>query len=681
MELPSNGLGLLLPTYNDAELLRLLDIPAGARVLDVGGGARPFSRADVVVDMFLHDNIHRGGLAARFEGAEFVEASVEALPFDDGAFDVVVCRHVLEHVGDPEAACRELARVAARGYIETPSRINEIMHGYPNHVWMVSNDGDGLRFEPKRFVTNPFRNISRLLHFQNPEFQAAFEQTYRNVFCTQLYWEGPFPVIVEDRRPGDFDYSNRHHAAAAHFDYALNYMFYGLDQIVPDEVTEHLERAATLAGKGSAPEQIALLFRHRAELPREQLMQKVIQVRSLDMLDAVGANKAPAGPARAAGRSRTRGGDAAPAVSVVVRTFNRPDHLARALCSLEDQTLTDIEVIVVDDAGTDVTDVVAAFEDRLDVTLVRHERNKGRTAALNSGLARARGRYICFLDDDDVFYSGHLALLVGEAEKAGGHRVVYSQALKAVEDGAGNVVERVLEHDQPFDAALFLVTNYIPNLALLIPRDLLVEVGGFDEHFTVLEDWECWIRLSKVNQFVYVPRATAEYRVRGDGTNCTAREWSSFAPATHDVFAKHPVAAGPVADARRRFLEATGRVAPTAAAPAAAPAAPAAAAAPVFEHSFVIDGGEAPASLLATLESVITAMADAPFEVLVAAGDGPEMTGFLGALEGDVVIVTSPTDQRATALAQLRARARGTSRHELRAGETFHLPATSFAAV
>src|SRR4051812_49090920 len=116
MQLPQNSLGLLLPTYDDAELTRLLGIRPSDRVLDVGGGAAPFLPAEVVVDMYLHDNIHRGGLAAKSDTAEFVEASVEALPFAACSFDVVICRHVLEHVNDPAAACRELARVGSRGY-------------------------------------------------------------------------------------------------------------------------------------------------------------------------------------------------------------------------------------------------------------------------------------------------------------------------------------------------------------------------------------------------------------------------------------------------------------------------------------------------------------------------------------------------------------------------------------
>jgi len=109
-------------------------LPADARCLEVGPGSRRFwPRANVVID------VEDRGAADLPEGAEFHQCSVEAMPFPDGSFDYALCAHVLEHVEDPDAACRELARVATRGAIECPHPFKELLFGFEehDHKWFV----------------------------------------------------------------------------------------------------------------------------------------------------------------------------------------------------------------------------------------------------------------------------------------------------------------------------------------------------------------------------------------------------------------------------------------------------------------------------------------------------------------------------------------------------------------
>lgn len=91
-----------------------------------------------------------------------------------------------------------------------------------------------------------------------------------------------------------------------------------------------------------------------------------------------------------------------PIVSVIVPTHNRAHYLGQALASLRDQTLGEIEIIVVDDGSTDDTPaLLAAFGDQR-LVVVRHAVNRGIPAARNSGLERAGGRYVAWLDSDDI---------------------------------------------------------------------------------------------------------------------------------------------------------------------------------------------------------------------------------------------------------------------------------------
>src|SRR5690349_8377211 len=115
----------------------LATIPGSARVLDVGGAAAPFPRADHVIDALPFEaagggsngNIDRLlGLPARYSRERWVQWDLcdrRPWPFPDKSFDFAVCSHLLEDVRDPIWICSELQRVAKAGYIEAPSRVEE----------------------------------------------------------------------------------------------------------------------------------------------------------------------------------------------------------------------------------------------------------------------------------------------------------------------------------------------------------------------------------------------------------------------------------------------------------------------------------------------------------------------------------------------------------------------------
>jgi len=94
-----------------------------------------------------------------------------------------------------------------------------------------------------------------------------------------------------------------------------------------------------------------------------------------------------------------------PAISVVIPAFNRADWIIPTLRSVQNQTFGDFEVIVVDDGSTDNTaEIIAGFQaDEPGIRLIRHDTNRGVSAARNSGIAAAGGDYIAFLDSDDLW--------------------------------------------------------------------------------------------------------------------------------------------------------------------------------------------------------------------------------------------------------------------------------------
>ena len=115
----------------------------------------------------------------------------------------------------------------------------------------------------------------------------------------------------------------------------------------------------------------------------------------------------------------TRGTDGAPRVSVLMPTFRHLNFIRRAIESLRAQTLESWELLVIDDASPDDTGrVVAACLADSRIRYARLERNVGLGAALNAGLAEARGEYIAYLPSDDVWHAAHLAILAAALDDA-----------------------------------------------------------------------------------------------------------------------------------------------------------------------------------------------------------------------------------------------------------------------
>jgi GT2 family glycosyltransferase/spore maturation protein CgeB len=210
-------------------------------------------------------------------------------------------------------------------------------------------------------------------------------------------------------------------------------------------------------------------------------------------------------------------------VSVIVPTHNRPDMLVEALRSILNQTYQDFEIIVVNDAGSDVTEIINLLNKDNKITYVKHNRNRGLAAARNTGLKLARGKYIAYLDDDDVFYPQHLKTLVDFLET---HpcKAAYTDAYKAIQERQNvsyHTIKRVVVYSVEFNSDFMLVQNYIPVLCVMHERACLDEVGLFDESLEVHEDWDMWIRIGLKYGMRHIKTVSSEFRFRIDGTNST----------------------------------------------------------------------------------------------------------------------------------------------------------------
>ena len=173
--------GPTVPTYRVGHAGRRIGIRPEWRVLDVGSGHNPHPRAEVLLESRLEDDTDRSGAPVRNPlDPRLVMGDALAMPFPDKAFDYAIASHVAEHVADPVALCRELSRVARRGYVETPGWFGDVLLREDYHVWRVRKHRAGLLFQ---------RVIDR-----RP--LGAFGEWFYRVFYFGVARTGHEPVLV-----------------------------------------------------------------------------------------------------------------------------------------------------------------------------------------------------------------------------------------------------------------------------------------------------------------------------------------------------------------------------------------------------------------------------------------------------------------------------------------------------
>jgi len=203
-----------------------------------------------------------------------------------------------------------------------------------------------------------------------------------------------------------------------------------------------------------------------------------------------------------------------PMVSVLIPTFNRPRYLSEALASALRQGYRNLQVIVVNDGGEDVSSIVNSFSDPRIIFINRKE-NRGKAFSLNEALDRAEGKYIAYLDDDDLYYPNHIETLVDVLENKTDCQVAYSDLYKVcckiMPDGTRQVLSKVVKVSRDFDRFFMLYFNHVLHVSLMHRRDLLEKTGLYNEQLNVLIDWDMTRRLVFFSDFHHVYEITGEF--------------------------------------------------------------------------------------------------------------------------------------------------------------------------
>lgn len=196
-----------------------------------------------------------------------------------------------------------------------------------------------------------------------------------------------------------------------------------------------------------------------------------------------------------------------PKVSVVIPCYNHGEFLLETLNSVQIQTLTDFEIIVVNDGSTNAVTVDLLQHMNIPQTKVIHTANKGVSAARNRGISEARGDYILPLDADDKIGPTYLERAVALLETDPSVAVAYYERVLFGEREEVNVLPE-------YDQRALLYNNCIHATALFRKVDWEA-VGGYSEKMVYgWEDWDFWLSISELNKrVVKLPEEFFYYRV------------------------------------------------------------------------------------------------------------------------------------------------------------------------
>lgn len=220
-----------------------------------------------------------------------------------------------------------------------------------------------------------------------------------------------------------------------------------------------------------------------------------------------------------------------PIVSIICACYNQEEYIYESLESIKNQTFQNFELIIWDDASRDNSvSVIEAWiksNPKYSVQFVKHAINKGICASLNECFLISKGKYIQILALDDVILPFKLERHVGILEKSDkSDGLVFTDAFIMDENSkkyqnrfiayhhnylsleTGNYFERLLK------------SNFIPAMSVLLKREIINDIGLWDEDL-LFEDYDMWLRISRKYNFIFDDKVSVAYRLHSKNTHKT----------------------------------------------------------------------------------------------------------------------------------------------------------------
>ena len=204
--------------------------------------------------------------------------------------------------------------------------------------------------------------------------------------------------------------------------------------------------------------------------------------------------------------------DNLPLVSVILPTYNRAEFLPDSIGSILSQTYDSYEIIVVDDGSMDNTkEVLYPFYQR--IKYLRLENNRGASVARNIGIQSAQGKYIAFIDADDIWLPEKLQTDIEYFNKHPDVSMVYSKHVNI--DKNGRVLDEASKRRLPSGnvfAQLFSEQNFIITSSVVVRKEIFETTGLFDVQLFNCQDWDMWLQIAFYFKVVGINTPLVKYR-------------------------------------------------------------------------------------------------------------------------------------------------------------------------
>jgi glycosyltransferase involved in cell wall biosynthesis len=258
----------------------------------------------------------------------------------------------------------------------------------------------------------------------------------------------------------------------------------------------------------------------------------------------------------------------APRVSIIIPAYNVAPYIRETLASVFAQTFSDFEVIIINDGSPDSEEFELAIKPYRERIRYLKQENRGASAARNAGLRAARGELIAFLDADDLWSPNYLAEQLKFIREYGCDLACADALIFGVSADAGqSYMDSLMESAPPAGLVTFLdLVNADRSLitsGVVVRRDLVLEVGLFDEALRNAQDFDLWLRLARYGaRLAYQRKVLLSYRSRpnslsGDAINSHQRELRVFdkIEQSYEFTPAERLEVGAVIQSRRALLE------------------------------------------------------------------------------------------------------------------------------
>lgn len=253
-----------------------------------------------------------------------------------------------------------------------------------------------------------------------------------------------------------------------------------------------------------------------------------------------------------------------PWLSILIPTYNGEDYLPEALDSIFKQKDDQIECLAIDDGSEDVTrDILASYSKKIPLTILRESRTGNWVTNINRVFLLAEGPYVCVLPQDDLWLPDRLKKAKRLIEENPGINLLLNPSRFIDKNGQSLGLWRCPLPAYPtlVDAQLFkerlLIQNFIALVAPIFKKELVQQVGNFDETLWYAADWDFWLKISSFGKIIYDPEPLTSFRLHASSqTLRRSLDLEGFKKQLSIVFERHKALSETKEDLKRTIWKA-----------------------------------------------------------------------------------------------------------------------------